>query len=176
MKNLYVSGYRSFELSIFQESDPKVLRIKKVLRSYLKAFLEEGLEWVIISGNLGVEQWTAEVVSELKADYPDLKLGLLYPYEDFGSQWKENNQEKKATVERYCDFIACVSHQPYTSPKQLKNHTQFILTHTKGALLVYDEEFPGKTRFFMEEAKGFQKEKNYEITTITFDDLQNYEE
>lgn len=176
MKNLYVSGYRSFELSIFQASDPKVKRIKKVLKSYLTSFLEEGLEWVIISGNLGVEQWTAQVVAELKEDYPELKLALVYPYENFGQQWKESNQEKKAEVESLCDFIASVSKHPYTSFKQLKNHTYFLLTHTDGTLLVYDEEFPGKTKFFVEEAKRFQKEHSYEINYISFDDLQNYEE
>ncbi|WP_071131234.1 DUF1273 domain-containing protein [Enterococcus timonensis] len=172
MKNLYVSGYRSFELSIFQENDPKITRIKEVLKSNLKEQLEEGLEWVIISGNLGVEQWTASVVTGLKEEYPELKLGIIYPFKDFGSQWKENNQEKKIAVEAQADFVDSVSHAPYQNPGQLKNHTQFLLQHTDGAILVYDDEFPGKTEFFYKEAL---KQENYQLSTISFDDLQNFE-
>lgn len=176
MKNLYVSGYRSFELSIFQQNDPKINRIKKVLRNRLISFLDEGLEWVIISGNLGVEQWTAQVVEDLKKDYPELKLGIIYPFLEFGSQWKEANQEKKSQVESFADFIDAVSHKPYESYLQLKNHTTFILQHTNGALLVYDNEYPGKTKYFYEDVLKFQEKNEYFLSTITFDDLQNYEE
>ncbi|GAA3327349.1 hypothetical protein GCM10020331_066930 [Ectobacillus funiculus] len=46
----------------------------------MTAFLEEGLEWVLISGQLGVELWTAEVVFELQMEYPDLKLAVFTPF------------------------------------------------------------------------------------------------
>ena len=39
---------------------------KKALRRKLTAFVEDGLEWVIISGQLGVELWAAEVVLKYK--------------------------------------------------------------------------------------------------------------
>ena len=155
--NLYVTGYRSFELGIFQEDDEKVKRIKQVLRSRLKSYLEEGHNWVLVSGNLGVEQWTIEVASELKNDYPDLQIGLIYPYANFGAQWKEKNQEKKQALESLVDYCNATSSKDYFTPNQLKAHTHFLLEHSDGSLLVYDEEFPGKTKYFYDDAKTFAK-------------------
>ncbi len=56
--------------------------------------------------------------------------------------------KKKQLAEQLADYVEAVSHQPYQSPSQLKNHTRFILEHTVGCLLIYDEEFPGKRSIF----------------------------
>lgn len=175
IKKLLVSGYRSFELNIFQENDPKIKRIKEVLKNELLFFIEEGLEWVITSGNLGVEQWVVEVVEDLKQDYPEIKVALLYPYHHFGHQWKESNQLKKEHVEQVADFCIATSQNDYFSPQQLKDHQHFLLTHTDGALLIYDEQAPGKPSFLLKAIQRYQNEKNYFYRLIDFDILQNFE-
>ncbi|MFS1126247.1 SLOG family protein, partial [Enterococcus faecalis] len=139
-KVIYVSGYRSFELGVFKENDPKIQVVKNVLKKELRQLAEEGLEWVLVSGNLGVELWAVQIVAELKEEYPELSIGILYPFADFGNNWNEGNQEKKQLAEQLADYVEAVSHQPYQSPSQLKNHTRFILEHTVGCLLIYDEE------------------------------------
>ncbi|HHX8906271.1 TPA: SLOG family protein, partial [Enterococcus faecium] len=136
-KVIYVSGYRSFELGVFKENDPKIQVVKNVLKKELHQLAEEGLEWVLVSGNLGVELWAVQIVAELKEEYPELSLGILYPFSDFGNNWNEGNQEKKQLAEQLADYVEAVSHQPYQSPSQLKNHTRFILDHTVGCLLIY---------------------------------------
>ena len=35
---------------------------------------------VLIQGQLGIELWTAEVVIDLRVEYPDLKLGIITPF------------------------------------------------------------------------------------------------
>ncbi len=54
-KVIYVSGYRSFELGVFKENDPKIQVVKNVLKRELRQLAEEGVEWILVSGNLGVE-------------------------------------------------------------------------------------------------------------------------
>ena len=176
VKVIYFSGYRSFELGVFKENDPKVAVIKKVLKREIQQLAEEGLEWIIVSGNLGVELWATEIVAELKLDYPELHLGIIYPFMAFGSNWNENNQEKKRLAEQLSDNVAAVSHQPYQSARQLRNNTGFLLEHTDGCLLIYDEEFPGKTQYFLRDAEKYQEEHPYEIRLISMDDLQNFSE
>ena len=39
---------------------------KKFIAHKLEQLLDEGLEWVLIQGQMGIELWTAEVVIELK--------------------------------------------------------------------------------------------------------------
>ncbi|MDV7800011.1 DUF1273 domain-containing protein [Enterococcus hirae] len=176
LKVMYISGYRSFELGVFKENDPKITVIKKVLKKEIQQLVEEGLEWVLTSGNLGIETWVTEVVAELKQEYPELKLGIIYPFKEFGNNWNENNQEKLRMTEQLADYVEAVSHQAYQSPSQLRNHTRFLLDHTDGCLLIYDPEFPGKTQYFLKEAQTYQQDQSYEIRLVSMDDLQNFSE
>ena len=94
MQRLWVTGYRSYELNIFNEKDPKITVIKYVISNYLESFLEnDNLDWVITGANLGVEQWSIQAALDLKKDYP-LRVSMMTPYEEFASRWNENNQEK----------------------------------------------------------------------------------
>lgn len=176
MTNLYISGYRTYELGIFQDKDPKIDLIKKVIKRELIELIDEGVEWVITSGQLGVEQWAAEVVEEVRLDYPDLKQALILPFEGFGENWNEKNQMKMEEITMLMDFVESTSHKEYKDPSQLKNHQQFILDHTSQALLVYDPEKEGKTTFLYKAIQSYQEKKDYVCRLIDFDQLNNYEE
>lgn len=83
MKRLWVTGYRSYELSIFNDKDPKLIVIKYALSNYLKGLLEEGkIDWVISGANLGIEQWALETASQLQKEY-NLHTALMTPYLEF---------------------------------------------------------------------------------------------
>lgn len=53
MKILAVTGYKSMELGIFKEDDERIKFIKAAIQKRLIGFIEEGLEWVLISGQMG---------------------------------------------------------------------------------------------------------------------------
>lgn len=67
------------ELNIFKEDDPRIEFIKRALQKRLIAFAEDGLEWVLISGQMGVEMWAAEVVLDLQESW-DLKVAIFPPF------------------------------------------------------------------------------------------------
>ncbi|MFJ1245191.1 SLOG family protein, partial [Bacillus amyloliquefaciens] len=73
---------------------PEVSYLKKFIAHKLKSLIEEGLEWVLIQGQMGIELWTAEVVIDLKETYPDLKLGVVTPFYGHTDRWNEQNQAK----------------------------------------------------------------------------------
>ncbi|MBL1228425.1 DUF1273 domain-containing protein [Enterococcus sp. BWB1-3] len=173
LKTVFITGYRSFELNVFQENDPKAEVIKKVLKSEIINFLEEGAEWFLVSGNLGIELWAGEVIIALKKEY-EINLGVIYPFQGFGENWNEKNRQLLEKVEGNADYVDYVSRAPYQSPAQLKSHTSFILEHTQASLLIYDKEYPGKTLFFEREAENFSEAHSYEIRMISMDDLQNF--
>lgn len=173
IQRIYVTGYQSYELGIFSEQDPRVQVIKNVLKKELTALIENGLQWVMISGSLGTEIWTGQVVNELKQDYPEIKLAIIFPFEAFGNNWKEHNQLLLSELVQTADYVDSVSHQPYQNPQQFKNHVNFLLQHTEAALLVYDNEFPGKSKFFLADVEKFQEQNPYDLLTITMDDLEN---
>jgi uncharacterized phage-like protein YoqJ len=173
MQTMVVSGYRSFELGVFQEKDPKIKVIKKVLKTTIQQYIEEGLEWILIGGNLGVEVWAGQVVIELQKEYPELKLGIIFPFEEFGNNWNETNQQVLTELKTQANYVNAVSHHSYQHPGQLKNHSHFLLTHAGGLILVYDDEYPGKTQFLLKEAQEYATENAFIIHQVTMDDLQN---
>lgn len=66
VKTVYITGYKSFELNIYKDDAPEVYYLKQFIAHKLKHLLDEGLEWVLIQGQMGIELWSAEVVIELK--------------------------------------------------------------------------------------------------------------
>jgi len=78
IKTIYVTGYKSFELNIFKDDAPEVSYLKKFIAHKLKQLIEEGLEWVLIQGQMGIELWTAEVVINFKATW--YRYTILWPY------------------------------------------------------------------------------------------------
>ena len=65
MVTVLVVGYKAFELGIFDEKDQRLKMIKTAIRRDLIYLLENGLKWLIFTGNLGFEIWVLEVLREL---------------------------------------------------------------------------------------------------------------
>lgn len=170
---LWVTGYRSYELGVFTNNDPKVKVIKYLLKKHFEQKFNDGLEWVITGGQLGVEQWAAEAAVELKEEYPELKVSLMYPFSEFGSQWNEQNRMLLSDLESKVDFCASISKQPYQSPAQLKNFQKFMLDHTDEATMIYDPEYPGKPKYDFQAIERYGKTHDYPVTMFEMDNLQD---
>lgn len=174
MKRVWITGYRSYELNVFKDNDPKIQVIKGVLKRYLRAQLELNNDefWVITGPQMGTERWGLEVALELQADFPQLKTALMFPFAEFGKQWNETNQMKLTNIAQQVDFSAYVSDKPYQSPQQLRNYQQFMLIHTDEACLLYDSEYKGKANYDYEAIQKYKEDNEYTMVLIDFDELQ----
>ncbi|GEP18730.1 DUF1273 domain-containing protein [Pediococcus argentinicus] len=173
MKRIWISGYRSYELGIFNDKDPKLAVIKYLIKRELKIAIEDGLNWVITGPQMGIEQWSLECAVDLKKDYPELQIAMMMPFANFGSQWNENNRMKLNDLIAKVDFVGKVSEEEYQSPQQLKNFQSFMLNHTDGAILIYDDEHEGKSEFDLEAIRKFQETADYSLRLIDFYELQD---
>lgn len=172
VKRLIVTGYKPHELGIFDDKHPGVVIIKKALESQLVAQIDEGLEWVIISGQLGVETWAAEVVLELKKTYNQLKYAIITPFLEQEKNWNDLKKEKYRMICTNADFQISVSKKQYEGGWQFIEKNKFIIRNTDGILLVYDEENEGSPKFIKEEALRYSQRNDYQLFNITADDLQ----
>ncbi|AQQ51961.1 SLOG family protein [Planococcus lenghuensis] len=172
LKRLMVSGYKQHELGIFDNQHPGIPIIKKALRNRLEPLLEEGLEWVILSGQLGVETWAAEEVMELQESYLDLKYAIITPFLDQEKNWNEAKQEKYEEITANADYHVSLTNRPYEAPWQFVEKNRFLLRNTDGLLLVYDDEKEGSPKFLKQEAERYAEAADYEIMLISADDLQ----
>lgn len=173
MSRLWVTGYRAYELGIFKPDDPKVAVLKYALKMALINQLEQGVDWIITGPQLGVEQWTIEIINEIKGDY-DVKVAMIAPYQNVEKNWKPERQVQLQQLKALVDYYASVSKHEYQNPSQLHAYQNFMLTHTDGALLIYDPEFEGKTMYDYKVIGLYQQQKSYPLQAISFDDLQEY--
>lgn len=173
IKVIYISGYKSSELGIFKENDPGVVYIKLAIKKALLQLLDQGLEWVMVSGQLGVEMWAAEVTIELRKKlFPELKLAIITPFLDQESNWSDKNKEWYSSILQRADFVDSVTKRKYDSPSQFRLKNQFAIQKSDALLLVYDEERDGSPKYLFQTAKNYQENNEYPITQITFYDLQ----
>ena len=81
-KVIYVSGYRSFELGVLKENDPKIQVVKNVLkRTPSVSRRRAGMgtcQWEFGRRTMGCAN-----SSGIEEEYPELSLGILYPFSDF---------------------------------------------------------------------------------------------
>lgn len=171
MRALLISGYRSYELQIYRENEPKLFFLKQLLTQKLVEKIEAGFQWFVITGQLGVELWTGELVIQLKEEYPDIRLAILTPYENMTSQWNTSNQSLFQKVCSGADYVRSTSQKNYESPKQLQANQVFIIQNTQGALLLHDTMQPGKTKYLYELIKKYQEEHIYDLEVINFEQL-----
>ncbi|MTV81143.1 DUF1273 domain-containing protein [Secundilactobacillus folii] len=174
MQRVWITGYRAYELGVFSEKDPKYTVLQYALKKLITQAVEDGTTWVITGPQMGIEQWAAQVAVSLKADYPELQVAMMTPFTHFGSRWKPDNQAKLATITSLVDFHASVSDHDYSSPQQLRNYQEFMLTHTDGAILVYDVDNEGKSRYDYDVIMKWQEQHDYPVQVIDFDQLQEF--
>ena len=173
IQRLVISGYKAHELGVFDKKHPGISYIKSAITKNLFPLIEEGLEWVIISGQQGVELWAAEVVLQLKNEkYPQLKLAILTPFLEQENSWKEDKQEHYHSILERADFVDSITRKPYQGPWQFRLKNEFLLDHSDGMLLVYDEEKEGTPKYMKEEADKKVETGGYHLLLITAYDLQ----
>ncbi|WP_410798159.1 DUF1273 domain-containing protein [Lysinibacillus telephonicus] len=172
MKTIYVSGYRPHELGIFNDKHPGIPIIKKAIENELRVLLDNGLEWVVISGQPGVETWTAEVIIELKNEYPNLKYSVITPFLEQEKNWNEQKQQKFHFIIGKADFVTSVTKRPYEAPWQFIEKDKFIISNTDGLLLVYDEENEASPKYVKSLAQKYADLHNYKIIEINAYGLQ----
>lgn len=176
MNRLVVTGYKASELGIFSEKHPGIGIIKKAITKQLLSLLDEGLEWVVVSGQWGVEIWAAEAVLELKKTYPQLRLAVITPFLEQEENWKEDKQNLYRSVLQRADYVNSVTKSKYDGPWQFRAKNQFLLRNSDGMLLVYDEENEASPKFIKEQARRLAEAGTYRLITINASDLENIAE
>ncbi|WP_066174070.1 DUF1273 domain-containing protein [Bacillus marinisedimentorum] len=154
-----VTGYKAHELGIFSDEHPGLPYIKKTLEKRIRSLADEGLEWVIITGQLGVELWAGETVIGLKDEYPDLKLAFITPFLEQEEKWSENNQEYYQLIQSQADFTDSITRRKYENPGQFQLKNDFLVHKCDMILVLYDEERGGSPGYIVEAARKMREEK-----------------
>lgn len=157
------------ELNIFKVDDQRITFIKAAIQRRLVDFIEEGLEWVIVSGQMGVELWAAEVVKELQEQY-DIHLAIIPPFENQETRWPESIQQVYQKLTSVADFYKPLYIGEYKGAYQFKAKNSWLIDKSDGCLLLMDEDYPASVHYFYQEAKA---KNDYPVYLITPADLED---
>lgn len=171
IKRIVVTGYKQHELGIFNDQHPGIPIIQKALKNKLIELLDQGLEWVIVSGQLGVEYWAIEVVWTLQQDYPHLQYAVMTPFKDPHQNWNEQNKEKFNAMTSKANYVVNLTSKPYEAPWQFTEKDRFFIRNSDGIILLYDSENEGSPKFMKKLVDQYRETNDYALFTITADDL-----
>lgn len=172
--SMAISGYKPHEIGVFNERHEQLPFLKKALRRKIEAAVDEyGVEWIVISGQAGVELWAGEAVIDMKKEGAAVQLAVLAPFLQQEERYQEAVKELYQTVWQQSDYRAWITERPYESPEQLKQKNRFIVDKTDVMLLLYDTDKPGTPSFYLETAHSRQERDHYPIVYITPDDIED---
>lgn len=172
LKRLVITGYKPHELGIFQDKHPGIPIIKKAMENKITQLVETGLEWVLVSGQPGVETWAIEVVLDLQQTYPQLQYAIMPPFLEQEKNWNEARKTAYEEIVMHADYFAVLTNRPYEGSWQFIERDKFLLRNSDGILFVYDEENEGSPKYMKKMAEQFSLQFPYAIHVINAFDLQ----
>ncbi|MBB5174514.1 SLOG family protein [Texcoconibacillus texcoconensis] len=170
---LAVTGYKPHEIGIQSNNHPQLPFLKRAVKKKLAAVIDDlGVEWVVVSGQMGVELWAAEALLDMKSDL-NVKLAVLKPFYHQDERWPDEWKVYYESVCQRADYTDTISKRPYDSPAQLRMKNEFIIEKTDGLLVLYDEWTPGSPSYYIEAAEKKAEYKMYDIMYLTPDEIQD---
>ena len=109
------TGHRPQSLPFgFDEQNPSCIKLRAILRSEIERQITENKVTHFISGMaLGIDLIAAELVLELKEQYPEITLESAIPCEAQAERWSVTQQERYYTIAAQCDKETLIQ-RPYT--------------------------------------------------------------
>ena len=100
-----LTGHNPQTLTILDdENSLETTQLRKVLKKSIIELIETENAKHFISGmSLGIDMMCAEIVLELKEEYPFITLECALPYETQAIRWRVESQEKYYFILRDCD-------------------------------------------------------------------------
>ena len=136
------TGHRPQSFGGFDETIPEIRFVKDELRSVIEKAVKKGFTKFISGGALGVDQWAAEIVIELKKNNPNLKLTIARPFPSQDGNWIEVSKMRYQRILSSADDVVDVSEDPFTAEKmQIRN--QWMVDNSSVVIAVWNGKSGG---------------------------------
>ncbi|SDN32340.1 SLOG family protein [Alkalicoccus daliensis] len=169
-----VSGYKPHEIGVFKEKHEQLPYLKKAIKRKIHEIIEAyGTEWIVTSGQSGIELWAAEAAIELKAEGVAVKVATIAPFFAQEEKYSEPTKELYKHIWEASDFKDFITKRAYEGPEQLRMKNDFIIQKTDALLLVYDETTAGTPKFYEDAALKRQENTNYPILYMSPEDIED---
>lgn len=153
-------GSRPQNLSYqFQEQHPSCVLLKELLKKEIELIItEKGITHFITGMALGVDQWAAEIVLEMKKSYPFATLESAIPYEEQAAKWTTDQRERYYAIARQCDTETMM--QGVYTKDCMQKRNRYMVDSSQIVIAVWNGR-PGNAGSTVKYAKAYNREIVY---------------
>lgn len=152
---LCFTGHRPQKLPWgFNEDDERCKGMEKTLREKIIEAIKNGYIYLISGMALGFDMISAEMVLELKKDYPQIKLICAIPCKDQYKVWNTEQIKRYKHILSKSDNVLCL-YDTYNEKCMLERN-DYMLTHSSMVIALYDGK-GGGTGYTIKKAKELGK-------------------
>jgi len=139
------TGRRPQKLSCgFDEGHPAAFAIKTKLYKLTRGLIvKKGVTRFMSGMALGTDFWGAEIVMELKNDYPQIALEAVIPCRNQSAVWKTEHKKRYNDILSRCDKVTILQ-EKYTSDCMVKRN-RYMADKSNYVLAVWDGKNTGGT-------------------------------
>ncbi len=89
-----------------------ILPLRSAVKDAIRHLLLQGVVYYGVGGAIGFDTLAAEALFELREEFPQLRVILVYPFAGFFSWWSIAEQERYQTLLPLYDKTVCISSTP----------------------------------------------------------------
>lgn len=139
------TGHRPVKFSFkYNEKHPDCVRLKGLLKEEVRKSILEGYDYWVSGMALAWDTWGAEIVLELKAEFPHIKLEAALPCFDQEKIWPEESQKRYHNILAKADWVRYVTKEPYSAKTMLIR--DFYMVDKSGRIIAGFNGTPGGTK------------------------------
>ena len=140
------TGHRPARFSFgFDESDERCVKVKAAIKEQITALMDGGVTGFYTGMALGVDQWAASIVLEIKKEHPGIRLYAALPCETQANDWSVAQRERYFGTLEQCDEVVTL-HTRYTRSCMFERN-RYLVDHAGHLLAVYDGGKNGGTAY-----------------------------
>ena len=158
---LCFTGHRSQKLSWkFNERDMRCILMKQKLKKEIVSSIKSGYDTFLCGMALGFDMICAEIVLELKKEYPNIKLIGALPCKTQDIKWSKEQRERYHRILTQLDGIRCI-YDRYIGAKCMIERNHFMVNNSSKMIALFDGQ-TGGTKDTVE----YARKQNLDIVII----------
>ena len=132
------TGHRPQKLPFgFNEQDERCIKLKEALKEKIVLMIEENGVTDFISGMaIGTDIFAAEIVLELKKQYPQLWLECALPCETLAAKWREAERDRYYRIIEQSDKETLL--QTHYTPDCMQKRNEYMVGKSDYVIAVWD--------------------------------------
>lgn len=161
------TGHRPERFSFgYDNEDEKCIRLKLLMANEIVKMIEKGAFLFYTGMAQGVDQYGAEIILDMKRQYPHIQLIAVLPCETQANKWPPAQRERYFNILAACNDV--ITLRAHYTPKCMLERNRYMVDQAEYLLAVYGGGNEGSTAYTIR----YARKKKREISVIHPDSLE----